>query len=261
MTEVAHYDFSSLINAFRAVGVQPGDIVFSHANIGFFGFPAEGRDQETICKIIHEAFFDVLGESGTLVLPGFTHSACRKEAFDPLSSQGIGGVFADWFLSRTQSVRSLDPNFSVIAEGARAKELTANVSLDSFGKDSFWERLTQKKGRIVNLNLNVGFNALIHHAEWLVEAPWRMDKAFEGTVLVDEEDRTVVVNYFCQRPDHAYVDYDRFATLAEDAGLVRRAKVGRGEITSILAQDCVDFFVSSFEKDPFFLGATQKVQC
>ncbi|OIQ50055.1 Aminoglycoside 3-N-acetyltransferase [Pseudodesulfovibrio hydrargyri] len=248
-----HYDRGQMGEALTAVGVRAGDIIFSHANVGYFGYPKEGREPETVCETIHGAFFDVLGPDGTLVMPGFSYSACKGEPFDPASTPGVGGLLADWFMARPTAVRSHDPIFSVIAEGARAKDMTDDAPAACFGKGSFWERLVAAGGKVVNLNLNVGYNALLHHVEWLANASWRMEKPFAGTVVSDGAEHPVTARYFCQRPDAPYADYDRFAAMAEAAGLVRKARVGRGQIAAIEADECVRFFLESHARDENFL--------
>ncbi len=253
---MSHYNRKALAEALAGVGVAPGGLVFSHGNIGLFGYPEEGRDARAMRHTVHGAFRDALGPDGILAVPCFSYSACKGEPFDPATTPGVGGMFPEWLRKRPDAVRSLDPIFSVAAVGPGAGELLADLSSECFGPGSFWERLAARDGIVVNLNLNAGFNALAHYAERLAGAPWRMDKAFPALVY-DPSSKTnpvsTTVRYYCQRPDAAYADYDLLSRLLENAGLVARAKVGRGGIVAVKALAFLDFFLVAFRENPAFL--------
>ena len=76
-----HYTYQDLKEAFIAVGLKKGDLVFSHSNIGFFGVPEGKKSDDNAFNTILDALFDVIGEIGTLVVPTFTYSFSQGKIF------------------------------------------------------------------------------------------------------------------------------------------------------------------------------------
>ena len=60
------------------MGFEPGDRVMVHSSLSSMGHVEGGAGT------VVQAFLDVLGPEGTLMVPTFTHSGC--EYFDPLGS-------------------------------------------------------------------------------------------------------------------------------------------------------------------------------
>ena len=147
------YSKKDFVAALRQAGISSGQIVLSHSNIGFFGIPSEGNDRETADRIVLEGFLDVLGKSGTLIVPTFTYSFCKNETFDPDLSQSTCGPWSEYVRTQSTARRSLDPLFSVAAIGKQSREMTKDRPLECFGKGSFWERFLRADGVICNLNV------------------------------------------------------------------------------------------------------------
>src|SRR3972149_1351419 len=70
------YTKEDIVNALLKVGLQQNDNVFSHSNLGFFGRLKGGSDNDSYCTAFKDAFFEVIGPGGTLVVPTFTYSYC-----------------------------------------------------------------------------------------------------------------------------------------------------------------------------------------
>ena len=171
----------TLADAIREVGVRAGDVVFSHSNIGYFGFPEEGRTPQVVFDVILGAFRDVIGPAGTLVVPTFTYSFTKREVFDPAASPSTCGAFTEMLRKHPDAKRSEDPIFSVAAVGARADELTADAPEECFGPGSFWDRFLAADGGVCNLNFDSG-STYLHYIERLLNVPYRFQKEFVGTV-------------------------------------------------------------------------------
>lgn len=250
----AGWDRAALAAALRAVGVREGDVVFSHSNIAYFGYPEEGRTPETAFETVLDAFRDVLGEGGTLVVPTFTLSFTKDEVFDPWETAGFCGLFTEMLRVLPEAHRSTDPMFSVAAVGARAEELTSDVSHECFGEDSFWDRFLAADGVVCNLNLDAA-STFLHHVEWRLRVPYRFDKLFCGRVVADGTPRKRGAVFYCQdasNPDTiAY--FERFDELARERGEALTASVGRGAVVGIRARGAVELVADEIGRDPWFL--------
>ena len=76
------YSFEDFIESLRKSGIQKGDTIFCHSNIAFFGKPLfENPNHRNAADLILSAIFEIIGKSGTLVLPSYTYSFCYSNIF------------------------------------------------------------------------------------------------------------------------------------------------------------------------------------
>lgn len=251
---ISHYSKADLVATFRALGLQRGQVVFSHSNIGYFGIPAEGNDRATADRVVLEAFQEVLGPKGTLVVPTFTYSFPKGQDFDPVNTPSASGPWTNFIRSQPGAHRSLDPIFSVAAIGARAEELTRDVPQECFGKDSFWDRFLQADGIVCNLNVWV-LSTFIHFVERQLNVPYRYDKVFTGFISEDGVRQKTGSLFYCQDPTNpdTRVTVKLFDDLALKTGLAKKATVGRGHVTAMSARDMYALIEQTLPTQPYFL--------
>jgi aminoglycoside 3-N-acetyltransferase len=139
----------------RSLGVRPGSVLLTHCSMREVGAVDGGA------RTLVNALLQVLGKSGTLVVPAQTRSKSASSSdflravsglsprerdrylellpgFDPAASPSEGmGVLAEEVRTYPGSSRSAHPSTSFAAVGRHAAELTASHSLESFlGDDS-----------------------------------------------------------------------------------------------------------------------------
>ena len=252
-----HYDQPAIVRALRAVGLRAGDAAFSHSSVAMLGIPAMGLDEQAVATAFLAAFREVLGPEGTLVLPAFTYSYTKREVFDPAATPPTPGmgVLPTALWTHPDAVRSLDPIFSVIAFGARARELAGEAGADNcFGPDSVWARLLAADAAILNIGIG-SHAALIHHVEQKLGVPYRYIKRFPGTTVVDGVARESVVAYNVAALDRPQ-DFAYFMRLDADgraSGAVATAPLGRGEVNLIRAREMERLIAEGLARDPRYL--------
>ncbi len=248
-----HYTRDHLVKALRSVGLGPGDTVFSHSNIGFFGVPQGVTDSRGACELILDAFTEVLGTDGTLIVPTFTYSFPDGSHFDPDTTASTCGAFTEFVRCLPDARRSTDPNVSVSAIGARADELTVDVSTNAYGSDSFAGRFFDTGGSVCNLNFDAG-STLVHYVEREMGVPYRFDKTFPGTRWIDgvgcEITSTLWVRHLV---DGTEAEFTAFDGLARDRGLFRTHPVGRGQVGCMATTDIRDLITDTLPIRPWFL--------
>jgi aminoglycoside 3-N-acetyltransferase len=248
------YGQDDVAAALRALGVRPGDVIFSHSNIAFFGIPSGGRTAADAVATVYRGFIDTIGLTGTLVVPTFTYSFARGEIFDRETSVSTCGVFAEAIRTRADAQRSSDPLFSVAAVGPDARKLVSDVPAECFGPGSVWERLIDADALIVNMNLDAG-STLIHYVEKCLAVPYRFDKRFEGTIVEAGISRPATAVYFVRdlaRPD-ATPKFEPFDAWARRSGAASSAPVGRGAIVAIRARAVASLVAEMLRIDPWSL--------
>ena len=256
----AYYNRAQMAQALERTGLRRGDVVFSHSNVGYFGYPEEGQTEDAVFQTILGAFQDVIGKEGTLVVPTFTYSFCKGELFDPDHTPSTCGMFTEMLRQHPDVHRSHDPIFSVAALGSQAEELTTDVPPECLGRDSFWARFLQAGGTICNLNLSAGFSTFIHYVERCLNVPYRYDKLFTGTFIREGQLRKVAAIYSCRdlSNPHTKTNIEVFNELAESEEIVQTAVVGRGSVVRVRATDFYGVLEDEITRNPWLLTASAK---
>jgi aminoglycoside 3-N-acetyltransferase len=249
-----HYCEQDLIAGLTHVGVEVGDILFCHSNIGFFGRLKEASTSDKTIQSILRAFFEVLGATGTLVVPCFTYSFSRDLPFNPDLTPTDCGIFSESLRHHVDAVRSHDPNISVVAIGAKADMLTTHLPENSYGEDSFFDRFFKHNGKILNLNFDAG-STFIHFVERKLKVPYRFDKKFQGVFehkgIVESRNSTLFVRDISS--DNTIAEFTSFDMLARQNNLFRTHPVGRGFVGMISAHDTFELINRTLPKSPWFL--------
>ena len=251
---MADYCENQIVAALKAGGVEAGDQIFSHSNVALFGIPDCSLDPQSVYQMWKRAFLSVLGEDGTLVMPTFSYTFCRKKVYDPLSTPGDCGILSEMMRQDPEAVRSEDANFSVVALGKNSKYFTENPPEYSFGKDCFFERFYLKKGKFVNLNVHAA-STFIHYVECVNNVPYRWQKPFPGRTLVGGKlYERKFYHYVCdlEKDDHR-PDFRRFNQMAEQENMVKVIPLGRGKIVVISAEDTKKLIDEQLKKNVSFL--------
>ncbi|HCL30318.1 MAG TPA: hypothetical protein DIC52_18040 [Candidatus Latescibacteria bacterium] len=152
---VARFD---VISSLEAMGLRAGDRVMVHSSLSSIGHVEGGA------PTVLQAFLDVLGPAGTLMVPTFTHSSCAY--FDPLLSPSLNGAITEAARSLPGAVRSLHPTHAVTAIGPDAEELVEDdLDRGALGRDCALDRLIKKGGYVLLLGVDQGANSSIHIGE------------------------------------------------------------------------------------------------
>lgn len=158
------YTYNDIVSVLKKLQIKEGDNLFIHSNIGFFGKLEGCSSADELCRNFFEAIEEVIGEGGTVVVPTFTYSFCNDEVFDVENTPTKCGMLPEYIRKLERTVRSEDPNFSVAAYGKNAEFYTKDLTNESFGKGSFWERFMSTHGKIVCMNFDSG-STFVHFVE------------------------------------------------------------------------------------------------
>lgn len=252
-----HYNKEELRQALEGIGVKKGDIVFSHIGMGFLGYPKEGKDLKTMFHIVYNAFREVLGDEGTLIVPTYTYSFCKNEPFDVENTPSTVGYFTEEFRKLSEAIRSIEPIFSVSGIGPKVKELFQDLPMDCFGPDCIYDRLI--KADALNCNVGVGFkySTFVHHVEQTITVPYRYKKIFTGEIIEGNKRRSVEIVYNVRTPmddESTLPDLTRLERDASLLGYLKSKYVGRGKVTNISCRNIYDLCVDGIKKDPWYLA-------
>lgn len=180
----------SIVQDLKAIGVTAGMRLIVHASLRSMGAMENGA------STLLEAFREVLGAEGTLMVPTFT-GQLRDPALSenaPTSLQSLAelrekvplfdragtpveieaiGVFAETVRRLPEAHRSDHPALSFAAFGPLARNLTENAPLHyPLGSSSPLAKLHQNRGHILLIGVGQIANSSIHLAEVWANAPY-----------------------------------------------------------------------------------------
>lgn len=236
------YKVEELVEAIRNVGVKKGDVVYVHSRLFSLGMMEGVKSKEDLCKKVTGAFTDVLGDEGTLVLPAFTTNVARSGGtFIVEETKCDTGILPEYLRLESASVRSCHPINSVVAVGKRAAEICLNVSTSNYGFNSPYHRMLEMGAKSINLGLMRYSNSWYHYLEGHFCVPYVYNKILDIPVYKDgrkvEKEFVGILRYL----DYG-VSYDlsAFDNALFKAGVIRNAKIGASEISSVDVKDYCD---------------------
>jgi aminoglycoside 3-N-acetyltransferase len=148
---------TDIIADLEAMGLKAGDSVMVHSSLSSIGHVEGGA------LTVVEAFLELLGPEGTLMVPTFTHSGCQY--FDPLVTPSLNGAITEAARHVSGAVRSLHPTHAATAIGPDAESLVDDLDRGALGKDCALDRLCKKGGYVLLLGVDQKSNSTIHVGE------------------------------------------------------------------------------------------------
>ncbi len=242
--------------AFRNVGLEKGDTVMVHSDVGVFGKLGKIYDKEEFLDSILNAFLNVLGEEGTLIVPTFTYSFCRKEVFDVKNSPSKVGVFSEHVRRKRQAVRSLEPIFSCAGIGKFSRDMLRDMGNECFGQGSIFDKLYRINGKLMLFGRPFDITYM-HYVENAFKVSYRFNKTFSG-VVIDENSRryNCSVDYYVRHLDRN-INYkmENLGDKLLGEGLLKKVKLGYGDILLCKAQDVFNLGIEMLKKNGYSLLA------
>ncbi len=249
----------SLVEQFRQCGLQAGQTVLVHSSLSKLGWVVGGA------QTVVQALINVLGESGTLMMPSFTLQntnpanwqqnrrpaewipiiQANMPAFDPMTSPPRRmGVIADLFRTWPGAVRSNHPVGSFCARGVHAQYLTSEHELlDDFGLTSPLARLYELDGYIMLLGVGHGNDSSLHMAEHRANWPSKHTVVEGSAVLVNGVREWVKFDMLDLDDSDFSMIGDAYET---HAGIVQ-GRVGQATVRFMKQRPLIDFAVEWME--------------
>jgi len=257
-----------LIVDLKKLGVSFGDTIMLHASVKAIGWVVGGPD------VVIQALLDVIGRKGTLMMYvgwedspwGAPHKFAewpekwRKaylEEFPPFNSSlsranRRWSILTEYLRTWPGAYRSVNPEASCVAVGAKAKWLTENHPLQyGYGPSSPLARLCEAKGRVLLLGAPFSSITLLHYAEHLARISNKLVVRYKVPILQNGRKVWVEVEEFDTCGNILPNTEEYFETIPRKflaSGKMRAGKVGMAQSYLFDASGFVDFAVKWLEK-------------
>ena len=162
------YTKEQLKNDLINLGICSGDVILMHSSYKSLGCVEGGA------ATVFEAFFEVLGSEGTLILPAlsFEYVTPREPVFNKQTTPSCVGYLTEFFRTQVPGVvRSLHATHSCCAWGKYACEIIENHEKDitPVGANSPFAKLPLYGGKILMLGCNPDRNTSMHGVEETID--------------------------------------------------------------------------------------------
>ena len=167
-----------IAEALQALGLHTSHIVFVHSSLSSVGYVKGGVDA------VVDAFLDVLGSTGTLVVPTFTfsHGGKLNPVFDPIRDASEMGRISEVARLRPGAQRSYHLLHSVAALGSHAEDITAVHGPSAWAADGPFWKLYELDAHILMLGVPYLRCTFFHVIEQLVQVRYRRWREVEARV-------------------------------------------------------------------------------
>lgn len=255
---------SHFVKALRDAGINKGDSVFVHSRVSAFG-KLLTFDKNFLMQSLIDSVKDAVGSDGTIIMPTFSYSFDRNEAFDVDNTQSTVGALTEFFRKQDDVVRTSHPNHSVAIWGSNKYDLS-NIGKGTFDENSIFGKLHKLDGKIVFFGAPFQSCTFIHYIEQMHKVPYRHMKKFRGKVIINGNEHDEEISFYTKYS----VFFSSFSRLEKhllEKGIIKNAQVGAG---NIIAVECKDLFdegyklldndIYSFLKnDPLIFGLFNKI--
>ncbi|HOJ22791.1 MAG TPA: AAC(3) family N-acetyltransferase [Armatimonadota bacterium] len=246
---------ADLVRDLRALGLRAGDVVLVHSAMSRIGYVDGGA------PAVVQAFLDVLGPEGTLVVPTFPFRGsmldyCRSgPLFDVQATPSLVGAITEAARLHPDARRSLEPTHPVAAIGPRAgflldDHINAKGSCD---EHSPLYRLTQCDGYVLLLGVDFRNCTLLHTAEELARVPF-IDFETRYRLRGRDRGRDYVMEIYCHSAPIP-ARFDAIEPVLREKGLLTLGRVGAAECRLARAKAILDTALAELARDPYFLRA------
>ncbi|WP_017752669.1 AAC(3) family N-acetyltransferase [Clostridium tyrobutyricum] len=238
--------------ALKKLGIVTGDTIFVHSDIMVFGrLLSKNRNKFFTCML--DSIKETVGEEGVIIMPTFSYSFCNNDIFDVENTKGTVGVLNEFFRKSKDTQRTVHPIFSCSIWGSRKNEFT-NVSMDSFGMESIFDKLYKNNGKLVFLGADFHSCTYLHYIEQSFAVPYRYIKNFKGIIKDGNHQYNTSCKFYVRYLDkNVVLETNRLKDNLLKRDIMKSVKVGAGTILAVNAQKLYSTVFKLLKEDIFYL--------
>lgn len=240
-----------IIDKLKSIGITNGDVIMLHSSLSKMGFVENAADT------VIDAFTDVIGNEGTLVMPAFPAIGFN---FDYLKTNPVFninetpskmGIITEVFRKKEHVFRSLHPTDSVCAIGKQAQYLVKDHfnQLTPYNSNSPFYKLCQLNGKIILIGVDLNSLTNFHTPEDAItnfEFPVYHKTQF-NTQVIDENGNKKTMLTKVHNPEWSIKrKCNDFIVPFENAGFLKHFTLGNAKCMIINANEMHNWLVENY---------------
>ena len=218
---------SDIASGLKDLGLVSGDSVLVHSSLSSLGRVTGGA--ETVV----EAFLEVLGPDGTLLVPTF----------------GDLGAIPEAVKRRADVIHSIHPKASVAAVGGRARELCENHWKPELahGENTPYVRLAEIGGYVCLMGVDQDRNTTLHTVESLLRLSYL--KTTDSFTFATPEGEVTKSWPFFPGPHRDFIRLDRVLQME---GILSKGRIGNSTVRLMKSREMIDCLMEIGQRDSAF---------
>jgi aminoglycoside 3-N-acetyltransferase len=221
-----------LVSGLQSLGVPPGALLQVHSSLSRLGYVEGGA--ETVV----DALLEVVGPSGTVMVPTFNHGAA--EVYDWRTTPSVSGAVTEALRRRPEARRSIHPTHPYAAIGPLAEALMAgHLEVDTFDRRSPLGKLADLGGFVLLLGIGMEANTAAHVGEWMANVHCIGFNQYPRRVRMD--DGSVIRAWsVVWRDGPCRIEWVPLEERMRRRNLIRDGRIGDGEVRLMKALDVIE---------------------
>lgn len=201
-------------------------------------------------KYFSDEVIKYLGKDGTILIPSFTYSFCKKKIFNPLLNKSEVGLFSEKFRKLKNYQRTDHPIFSFSIYGKNKKYFKKSNYETCFGENSIFELFLKKNGKIISFGSSFEDSVtFLHFIEQSAKVKYRYLKKFEGIIKKNNKKKKIFTNYYVRdlKKNKSFVMPKPLFKI------IKKASFGRYLVTSISSKKLYLHCMKKLKNDDNYL--------
>ena len=191
------YDSLDFKNELINLEIKKGDYVFIHSSLKTLG-KYKDNNYLDLLQMIKNCIFELIGESGLIVVPTFNFEFAKGLDFDVQNSPSIRmGAFSEYIRKLPTAHRTSHPMHSVTLLGKNSDIISQYEGETEFSEGSAFDFLIKKKSKILFLG-DAFTETFFHVAEEKVNVNYRFWKKFQGNIINNKIKNNITIKYFAR---------------------------------------------------------------
>ena len=240
-------NFQSICSSLEQVGIKSGDDICVHTSIMRLGRNLVSKEQ--LLGTLVAALREVIGPTGTLLMPTFTYSYCHQQVYDVRNTPSTMGTLTEYYRKLPECQRTLDPIFSFAISGCHTDFYLHENMSSCFGPNCVYDLLTQRDGKIVIFGDKRTGYTYLHYTEEKEKVDYRFHKTFSGiTINATGQEQQTSIDYFVRYLDRPSV-FTGFVEVLEKHHAIKETCLGGGELCAFSCRDFDRIFTDLIRHD------------
>lgn len=191
------YDSLDFKNELINLEIKKGDYVFIHSSLKTLG-EYKDNNYPDLLQMIKNCIFELIGESGLIVVPTFNFEFAKGVDFDVQNSPSIKmGAFSEYIRKLPTSHRTSHPMHSISLLGKNSEIISQYEGETEFSEGSAFDFLIKKKCKILFLG-DAFVETFFHVAEEKANVNYRFWKKFQGNIINNKIKNNITIKYFAR---------------------------------------------------------------
>lgn len=234
---------NSYLELAGALPLKEDDILFIASDLHKIARDCRSRGERFDANAFIDSFQAVLSK-GTLIIPAYTDDLWSGDTFDVRKSKPTTGALSNKVFRRSDFQRTLDPLHSVFVWGRDTVEVLDLQSSSTFGEDSVFGYLYQKKGKMICIDVHFQNSfTFVHYVEEKLKVKYR--KHYHLNMKVVDHDGSTHdkhIDFHTKRPWILTDLYDLQQSFGAD-GIKQNYKFGHSKIQYFELQKAHDYVI------------------